>query len=436
MEQNVDGVEFFAHDGNDAPAERELLIGARIGGHADDVDHGAEAGDHARRAARPRADDDALCADVLCHSAGGVRKRFVQISDFISRLVEGLDVLGVLFRLDADPRHCLDGFDGVESCRRLTREHDRGGTVVDGVRDVRNFRTGGAGLFDHGFEHLRCGDDALAFLAAGGNDVFLNVGELFEGDFHAEIAAGDHDALRLVDDLFEVVDARAVLDLGDEVDVFAADRIDEVSHVDQVLRFGDERAGNEFDALLHAEGDVLLVLLGEVFHVQVFVGEEHGFVVGSFAADEHFRDDVRLFDFDDFEHDEAVVQEDLVADIHLLADALVGHRDPRLVAHDLFRREGERRALFQRDFLVAEGADAEFRSFGVKHDGQGDLARFPNVLDDLDFLGVIFVRAVGEIQPRHVHARVVERGNDFFFLARRSERADDFCLFHDRPSLS
>ena len=55
VKEHVDRVVLFAHHGNNAPTQRELLVGTRVGRHADDVDHGAEAGNHLCGAARARA---------------------------------------------------------------------------------------------------------------------------------------------------------------------------------------------------------------------------------------------------------------------------------------------------------------------------------------------------------------------------------------------
>ena len=60
--------------------------------------------------------------------------------------------------------------------------------------------------------------------AAGRDELLLDGGEFCERNFYAEVAARDHDALAHAADVFNVVNARAVLDLRDDVDRTAAVR--------------------------------------------------------------------------------------------------------------------------------------------------------------------------------------------------------------------
>lgn len=48
-------------------------------------------------------------------------------------------------------------------------EHDGVRLFKDGVGNVRDFRTGGGGLRDHGFQHVR-GDDAAGAPACGSGE--------------------------------------------------------------------------------------------------------------------------------------------------------------------------------------------------------------------------------------------------------------------------
>ena len=71
-------------------------------------------------------------------------------------------------------------------------------------------------MVDHGFEEMGGHDDAFAILGAESHDRALHIGQIFQIDLHAEIAARNHDAVRLFDDRFEVFDTFLILDLGDD----------------------------------------------------------------------------------------------------------------------------------------------------------------------------------------------------------------------------
>ena len=54
---------------------------------------------------------------------------------------------------------------------------------------------GGAGIADHGVQHLGGGDDRLAGPDGGLDHLLLEDGHLVGGDLHAQIAPGHHDAV-------------------------------------------------------------------------------------------------------------------------------------------------------------------------------------------------------------------------------------------------
>jgi hypothetical protein len=54
----------------------------------------------------------------------------------------------------------------------------------------------------------------------------------------------------------------------------------------------------------------------------------------------------------------------------------------------------------------------------------GNAAQLP------DSPGVVGVRSVGKIQARNIHAQAHQVANHFLGIARRANRADDFCATH------
>ena len=80
----------------------------------------------------------------------------------------------------------------------------------------------GRGILDHGLQHLGSGNHALAHDAALADQRLLDSGNLDEGDLHAQIAAGDHDAGTNRADLLHIIHARTVLDLRNDLDIAAA----------------------------------------------------------------------------------------------------------------------------------------------------------------------------------------------------------------------
>ena len=171
-------------------------------------------------------------------------------------------------------------------------------------------------------------------------------------------------------DLIDVVDACAVFNLRDHVDLLAAVGRKEVLEVKHVLLAGDEGGRDEVHLIFNAEQQIGFVLLAEVGLLEHLVRESscssgrtvrrrprHGSGCPSPSIAEHLEDD------------EAVVDQDLVARVHFLREALVADADDALVALDVTGGEREGVAVVQRDLPVPEGADAVFRAFRVEQDG-------------------------------------------------------------------
>ena len=88
---------------------------------------------------------------------------------------------------------------------------------------------------DHGFEHFRGRNDALAEQTALGNEILLDRRQLRKRNLHAQIAPADHNAGARLTDLFHVVNAGLVLNLGDDLNILTAMLIQKPPHVQQVL---------------------------------------------------------------------------------------------------------------------------------------------------------------------------------------------------------
>ena len=178
-----------------------------------------------------------------------------------------------------------------------------------------------------------------------------------------------------------------------------------------------------------------IILFGKIDESELLLGEEHALAVGKLAADHDGADDLGLFDFFHLKNHQTVVEKDLVPGVHLLADALVGNGDARLVALDLLGRKCKSVPFLQKDFAVPKGLDAEFRTFGIEQDGKRNVFLLAHLFDGCDFFRMIFISSVREIDARDVHSGIRHGADDFFGLGSGSQRADDLGLFHTISSM-
>ena len=136
---------------------------------------------------------------------------------------------------------------------RLLAQHDRVRPVEDGVRHVGGFGAGRDEALDHRPQHLSRRDDRLCRPVRERDEPLLQHRDALDRDLDPEVAARDHDAVRGVDDLLEMLGRGGCLDLRDHGKPARPRR----SEVD---RTADERHADEVDAHREPGTQVVLIL--------------------------------------------------------------------------------------------------------------------------------------------------------------------------------
>mmetsp|Transcript_3461 Transcript_3461/g.15219 ORF Transcript_3461/g.15219 Transcript_3461/m.15219 type:complete len:408 (+) Transcript_3461:529-1752(+) len=165
-----------------------------------------------------------------------------------------------------DCRHSGDSLLRERAVGRLAGEHRAVTTIEYGVCDVGHLCACRQRIVAHGLEHLRGADAKLARDVALGDHHLLGKSDLLGGDLHAEVAAGHHDAVGVLEDVVEILHTGAVLDLGDDLDLVTTRFVEDLADQLHVLAGLYKRGGNK----------VHLVLAAEVLHVVDILFGKHG----------------------------------------------------------------------------------------------------------------------------------------------------------------
>ena len=148
-----------------------------------------------------------------------------------------VDVVGVALDLGGDPVHGGDRLDREGAGGRFGRQHHRVAALEDGGGDVGHLGAGRHRRGDHRFEHLGGDDHRLAGAAAGAGDLLLDAGHALQRHLDAEVAAGDHQRVGVLDDRRQALDRLRLLDLGEDAGAAAG----ELAHLGEVLRRAGRR---------------------------------------------------------------------------------------------------------------------------------------------------------------------------------------------------
>ena len=309
-----------------------------------------------------------------------------------------------MFRLLGDAGHGAHGLHGIFARGAFARKHDGGGAVKNGVGNVGDLRARGAGTDDHRFKHLRGGDDHLARLIAAADEALLQAGQAFVGDFHAHVAAGDHDAVAVFEDFVEMIDALFVFDFGNDADCMAAVIIEELAHVNDVLGGAHKGGGDEIHVMFDAKEQVALVLFAQIGHGQMHAGDVDALARGNFAAADNAAVNIGIRRILDQQVDAAVVDEDGIAFLELGRECGIGDRADGAAAGNGAGSEGEITAGLHLSAAVFHFAQADFGTFGIEQDGGGNTQTIAHAAEAIDHFLVRFMCAVRKIKTGHIHA--------------------------------
>ena len=170
--------------------------------------------------------------------------------------------------------------------------------------------------------------------------------------------------------------------------------VEQFLDIQQILLDRDKGAGDEVNIIFRPEENILLVLFGKILLLDVLARESHALAVGHFTAADNFGFNPLAVGTEYLEGQKAVVDQDRIARIHFLGQILIADGNDRFIPFHLFGCEGELAAFLQIDLSVLEGADAEFRTLGVQHDGNRQMELFTDLLDRIDSLQMLLMVSV------------------------------------------
>mmetsp|Transcript_25198 Transcript_25198/g.46798 ORF Transcript_25198/g.46798 Transcript_25198/m.46798 type:complete len:527 (-) Transcript_25198:106-1686(-) len=412
----VDGLE---ETGLDALEDSERLPGRGQRVSEDDDGHeGPELGDLPGRRSCLGHDNDGLGVDVDGRLDG--RGGDGLGSGEVAVALDGRVTYGLEERIEVHGRLGLAasaGHDGDSRLRMfavggLAGEHDAVGSVEDGVGHVGTLGAGRTGVRDHGLEHLGRGDYRLAGDVCLPDHVLLGEEDLLGRDFHAQVAAGNHDGVGRSKDLGVVLQSLKVLDLADDFDlpVFLSEDLANLVHVGCLP---DEGRGDVVDAVLASPVlDVVNVLLGEggkvdddAWKVHILPFSDGGIVLDTAV---HFA----LVDLalEDGEDEGSVGDEDTLSLLDRGGEGRVGARQLALISLErVVGSEGDGLALDKVDLLpLREESRADLGTLGVQHDGDVRVLVLRGRPQSIQTRLVSVVTAVTEVESSDVHAGVDE----------------------------
>ena len=265
------------------------------------------------------------------------------------------------------------------------------------------------------------------------NQLLLNAGDFLHGDFHAHVAPGDHDAVRHLEDVVDIVHALGIFDFGDDPDGMVAVLFQLLADLQHIVGPAGERGGDEVGLHFAGKGDVGPIPVAHKGHGQLRAGDVDPFVSRDHAAVDDGAGDGGGGGGLHLHIDEAVVNQNMAALAHVGGQAGKADGGDGAVPLHRFGGQGEGVPGAQFHLRFLEGAQADFRALGVDEDGDGEAQFLPQGLDHVDAGLVILMGLVGHVDARDVHAGKHQLPQHIRVISGGAQGADDFGLSHKQP---
>ena len=352
-----------------------------------------------------------------------VHRNHVHVDHRLEMRLVALDLAG-------DAGHRLHRLHGEIAHGGLVAQHHGVHTLVNGAGHVAHLGARRTRGLDHRIEHLRGDDHGTLGADTLLDDTPLRVGNHLGGKLHAQVAAGDHDAVGSLDDLVDVVQSLLVLDFRDDLDV-AAVGVENILHGPDVARRAHERMRDEIDVVLHGPFDEAAVLFGHRRQVDRHARHVDALARTHGASHDELAVQLRIVLAHDADFQLAVGDQHPRPDgnvahdrRHVHVDHLAG-REVRAVrtahGHPVPRAEIDAVAVF-----VGDRRDTDFGSFGIYHNRNGRV----HPVHRLDDMRGPVLGDVRRIDAHHVHTRVEKLFYELFGAAEIRHRSDNLGFFH------
>jgi hypothetical protein len=165
-----------------------------------------------------------------------------------------------------DAAHHTHSLDRIRAHRCLAAQHHRVGPVEDRVGDIARLGARWTDMRDHGFEHLRRGDDGNATRVRRLDNALLDQRRLLQRQFDAQVATRHHHAVRRRQYLVQPLDGLWLLQLGDDGNWLRALESllgDEPLRLLDILWLAHEAQRDVVHTLPHTEGEVVAIFRRE-----------------------------------------------------------------------------------------------------------------------------------------------------------------------------
>ena len=182
--------------------------------------------------------------------------------------------------------------------------------------------------------------------------------------------------------------------------------------------------------------DIGFILFTQVGSGHNLVGERHALAVAENTAHQTLAVDIISGNVLHLKLNHTIVHSNNITGLQILVQRLVIHANPSFIAVHLVCGKRKVCAFRNGNLAGGEGSDAIFRTFCVQHNCNRQPQLLPDLLNQFNLFFMLFMGAVGKIQPRNVHAGKAHLCQCLLIFTGRTNGANYFRLSHTMPPIS
>ena len=127
-------------------------------------------------------------------------------------------------------------------------------------------------------------------------------------------------------------------------------------------------------------------------------------MIRDYSAVQNTAHNIGLCNADNLHFNQSVVNQNPVADIHIIHQILIRNRYPVLISQDIFRHQYECLPFFQLNSSILKITNPNLGTLGIQQESYRKVQLLSDLLHLSDRLPVLLMRSVGKINSGHAHA--------------------------------
>ena len=188
-------------------------------------------------------------------------------------------IINILFCTFRNLRHSLYCFYRISTCCSLSGQHDRTGSLIDRIGNIRGLRSRRSWILHHGIQHLCSCDHRFSHMHCLADQFFLDYRNFLQRNLYTHITSGDHNSICHSENILTIFYTLLIFQFGDNMNLLATMLLQNLADLHNILCSSGERCCNKIIILLYSKYNVSKILRTDKWHIQFYTWNIYSFMI-------------------------------------------------------------------------------------------------------------------------------------------------------------